>query len=148
MSRNLRGGQLAAHLIEARLPVAFRTNGRDCLSPDKTPENLYPGEISLASGSAKGHLTAIAEALSRIDLERRVRAFDRVIDEILSSEATSNVTYVLISSARGDALREAAARLAARQNGLFWLAPLEADMPDIPMPHGIRFERVERKEAI
>ena len=179
---------LAAHLIEARLPVAFRTNGRDGLAPedaDDNPENrdlsslrgvfsgidsrpsrsnalsgkairslssqneasakAYPGEISLASGSAKGHLTAIAEALARIDLERKVRTFDKIIDEILAAETSANVTYVLVSSARGDALREAAARLAARQNGLLWLAPLETDMPDIPMPHGITFERIERK---
>ncbi|MGX8728406.1 MAG: hypothetical protein ACSW75_02430 [Lachnospiraceae bacterium] len=182
---------LAARLIEARLPVAFRTNGRDGLAPEDVSENpenrdlsslrgvfsgissrgslpsrnealsgrairslssrnetsleAYPGEISLASGSAKGHLTAIAEALARIDLERKVRAFDKIIDEILAAETPANVTYVLVSSARGDALREAAARLAARQNGLLWLAPLETDMPDIPMPQGIIFERIERK---
>ena len=136
---------LAAHLIEAKLPVAIRTNGRDLLAPADTAENPWPGEISLASGSAKGHLTAIAEALARIDLERKVRAFDGIIDEILDSEAEANVTYVLVSSARGDALLEAAARLAARQNGLLWLAPLETDMPDIPIPQTIRFERIERK---
>ncbi len=136
---------LAAQLIEARLPVALRTNGRDLLAPEKTPESPWPGEISLASGSAKGHLTAIAEALARIDLARRVRAFDTILDEIANSDTETNVTFVLVSSARGDALRAAAARLAARQNGLFWLAPLETDMPDIPMPPGIIFERIDRK---
>ena len=136
---------LAAQLIEARLPVALRTNGRDLLAPEKTPESPWPGEISLASGSAKGHLTAIAEALARIDLARRVRAFDTILDEIADSDTETNVTFVLVSSARGDALRAAAARLAARQNGLFWLAPLETDMPDIPMPPGIIFERIDRK---
>lgn len=152
---------LAALLIEEKLPVSLRTNGRDLMAPTggeasrhkggaDQPENgasvaAFSGEIALASGSSKEHLSSIAEGLARIDLEKPVREFHQIVREAALGEGESHVTYILISSARGDALIEAAGSLAERQGGLFWLAPLEQDMRDLPMPPAVSFLRIEHR---
>ncbi len=139
---------LAALLIEKKLPVSLKTNGRDILAPEAKEdagEEAYTGEISVASGSSKEHLRSIAEGLARIDTEKAVRNFDGVVRVIAERQNDNAVTYLLVSSARGEVLIEAVAQLAERQGGLFWLAPLERDMPDIPMPACVNFFRMARQ---
>lgn len=124
---------LADSLIARQIPVAVRTNGRDCLSHM---------EAALEAGSGGHHLQAILELLARIDLNApERRPMEQMIAELLSGTAAGGQTgaqaaadttlYILISICQRNELAESFANLCRKAPGSQWFLPLRpGDTPD------------------
>lgn len=81
---------LARHFTEAGIPVAFATNGVDCVTGG-------PGTV--LAGSSDRHLREIYEILARIDLARSGAAIP--ITRLLPEEAREGSVVILVSSNEG-----------------------------------------------
>ncbi len=121
----------ASRLMERQIATGLTTNGLDCIH--KTP-------LRLNAGSTMQHQRAFAEALSRIDTSLRPEGFAQQLHDLALEADHAQTTYVLISSAAGDLLREEASHLADAAHGLFWICPQTADMQDVKVQErGITF---------
>ncbi|MCR5295101.1 MAG: DUF58 domain-containing protein [Lachnospiraceae bacterium] len=124
----------AAGCLASRIPVSMLTNGRDFATGK---------ELFLPAGSSGGHLAAAGDILARIDLERPVREFSDIIKEMNRESGEVSISYVLISSAMGDALIREAAEFAGRRGGLIWICPQSPGQETKAIPEIITFRRVE-----
>ncbi len=129
---------LAGRCIDGRIPVGLISNGRDCMTDQ---------EIRIAGGGSPEHLGTIAEALTRVALEKGAGPFFELVENEALTERAENVTYCLISSSRDGRLMKAAGRLASVQGGLLWLCPLMESMLDVAVPENIHFIRMDWSRA-
>lgn len=116
---------LADSLIARQIPVAVRTNGRDCVTH---------AEAALNAGSGQHHLQAVMELLARIDLsDSKRRPMEKLMEELTDSQTVlsarnvseaSSPMYILISACQKEALAEAFADLCKKAPGSQWIIPL------------------------
>ncbi len=115
---------LAVKFIEANVPVALLTNGKDKVSGEV---------ISLNAGASKDHIKNFGRALSRIDLVHKDTAsIEKVVDEGLKGDMKNNATFCYISCSRRDESVAAAGKLADLEGKLLWLCPLTKSMDQDP----------------
>ena len=115
---------LAVKFIEANVPVALLTNGKDKVSGEV---------ISLDAGASKDHIKNFGRALSRIDLVHKDTAsIEKVVDEGLKGDMKNNATFCYISCSRRDESVAAAGKLADLEGKLLWLCPLTKSMDQDP----------------
>lgn len=109
-------------LISAGIPTKLVTNGLDIITKKSTVIN---------HGAGSHHITAIKEALSRIDPDSETEDFLAYIEG--ENGAGSNSTlYIFISSAQNQLLMEGFNRLCAGSEGSQWIAPMHRDMTFLP----------------
>ena len=111
---------LAVKLIDNGVPVSLLSNGKDKVSGEN---------VQLKAGSSGEHITNFLRALARIDLkEKTTEPLSLQVNKRLFDNNGGNITYVYISSSRGNDAIKCAGELCDEQGRLLWLCPLTRSM--------------------
>ena len=124
---------LASLFVQKGAEVSLTLNVRDIVTQ---------ATASLKSGCGPGHLTAIKEALARVDLEKRCAPFEEAVLKVLLENGGEKQETVLITGARGAAKAALYAQL-ARAGGLHIIFAVRPDAGPLPEIHEANITRWE-----
>lgn len=109
---------LADQLVARGIPVALKTNARDCISQE---------ELCLEHGAGRDHMRNLLQTLARADLNGAGhRSMEKLIAELTEKQEDDTDFYLLISPGQRTELAEHYARLCRRAAGSQWILPLRA----------------------
>ena len=123
---------LASLFVQKGAEISLASNGRDIVTQ---------ASANMKSGCGPGHLTAMKEALARIDLEKGCAPFQETAQRLLDNGGEKQET-VLITGAKGTA-KAALYEQLARPGGLhiiFVVRPDAGALPEIREANVTRWE--------
>lgn len=106
-------GTLAYHFLQSHITVSLYSNGCDVVT--KTP-------VLVSSGSDLNHNITLNQQLARIDLGQNCTDFLSVLDHAITYEK-KQISYIIISNSRNDALINKFYQLQRKNISLFWVIP-------------------------
>ncbi len=122
---------LAENFIRCNIPVCMETNGIDIFTN---------GRIFQPSGQGYAHMSAIDNALSRIDTDKENIDFMNVMENIFKS-ANENSYYIIISNNRHEDLTDYYLSLKSRGLSCYFIVPEYASFEvDENIPDMIKWE--------
>lgn len=118
---------LAEEFVAKGIMTSLETNGRDCLTDEV---------FSIGSGANVQHSDAIAYGLARLKLsDQREDTLAALLEgqvERMDAQPNRKVSWVLISTQTGDAVRRQWERLRERAVKAYWIVPTH-DGSELPM---------------
>ncbi|MGN0298092.1 MAG: DUF58 domain-containing protein [Lachnospiraceae bacterium] len=109
---------LADKFLAENILVSLFSNGRDVITKET---------VNLTAGTGNQQMTAIYEALARVDLTQEPMRFVEMAAELLT-EKVNDAVLIFISSSQNKSTVQAFEKLALRFPGARWILPLHYEM--------------------